>query len=182
MLRIITMFAIVTTAISAYAGEWLQTVELKAAPEKDGEIEFTVRFTPSKTVQYSLIEFTSVYQQTFPFKDSLGRKRNKTIEPVKYSYKRRNIKLVDDLDSYVIFRTPINVAKLNDTYGAKTFVENAPVKVDRILMTAYTNDVQVWQGMLVPGKSVTVTDKAASGKTRKPGPPGDAAFGEIDLD
>ncbi len=150
--------------LAAFAGLQMVAQEIKilditTEPEDTGKVIYTVMITPGRTDTIELLTFECTYQQTFPFEDSTGRKVNKIHEPVSFTYKTRNIKLVNELDAYINFRVPLKLELLKPIYGEKTFNENFPVRISTIKITAKNGDNILWEHT-VPGGGRFVWDEA----------------------
>lgn len=136
--------ALFTLDAVAQGNTWLQEIEITSEPERKGKKDFTVRILPGKTHDCDKIIFECIYHQEFPWEDARGRKYTKIHEPVTFKYRRRDIKLVDDLDTYVSFRVPISMKRLATAHGRKVFNKNYPVSVARLKIKAVSGNQTRW--------------------------------------
>ena len=134
------------------AADWLSEVEITRDPVKKGEQEYTVRLLPNKTHQCDKVVFECVYRQEFPWENARGKVYTKIHEPVPFTYRSRDVRLVADLDNYTNFRVPIGLELLAKAYGDKVFNKDYPVTIARIRITGSSASGVLWQHELkVPG-------------------------------
>ena len=122
----------------------LREIEISADAPEHGQQVFTVRMTPGETVACDKLTFECVFHQEYPDQTSDQKKGIETRDPATFVYRRKDIKLVDDLDSFVSFRVPISMQRLVDIYGATAFNTNAPVTVSKMFITAVVEDKPIW--------------------------------------
>lgn len=122
----------------------LREIEVTSDPPDGSQQVFTLRIKPSETHAYEKMTFECTYRQEFESQatDSVGSKV--VNEPASFTYRRKDIKLVDDLDCYVSFRVPMGIAKLSDMFGKTTFNTNSPIVVSRIRITAFDATGKAW--------------------------------------
>ena len=173
--------ALAAAASLAFAGEWLDEVEITLdEPTVDQQI-VNVRIAPTKTFDYDQLRFECVYRQELPTKDASGKSKVKVVEPVTFVYRRQDARLVQELDFYCSFRAPYGLDKLVETYGKGVFGPDAPVVIDRIKIAGIKDGAPLWQEVLkAPGLHKIADAKGKPAPVRKP--PKKAAFGDIDLD
>jgi len=167
--RLVGVLVWLATASFACAG-WVREIEIKADPDEDGKRIYSFRFTPDKTCHYKVIEFECFFRQEFPWEDVRGRKYTKVHEPVTFTFRRENIKFVNDLDAFINFRVPVSRKRLVKKYGDKTFNKDAPIKLDRFRVTATANGKTIWDLILRAGGKFDVralTEERKQPKTSK---------------
>ena len=125
-------------------------VEVTPDPVKNGQQIFTLRFTPAETYSYEKIVFDCTYHQEFPSQSSHQPTGIKIIEPGVFSYRARDVKMVDSLDCNISFRVPMDVNKLIETYGEHSFKTNFPVVLSKIKVTAFDKETVLWSYDLKP--------------------------------
>jgi len=139
------------TVISSLANASpVSEIEVTPDPLKNGTQIFTVRFAPGETRTYEKITFDCTYRQVFPNPSSHQSSGNKIIEPAVFTYRSRDVKMVDSLDCNISFRVPIDVQKLQEIYGEHLFNTNYPAVVSRIKVTAFEKEVALWSYELKP--------------------------------
>lgn len=128
------------TAIS----EPVRQVEITPDPPDNGQQVFTIRFTPGETKTYDLVTFTCVLRQEFASATTDRRTGNVVHEPESFVYRRKDLKMVDDLDCHVSFRVPVGLDRLKGIYGDTAFYTNAPVTVPRMTIAAFQKKQMIW--------------------------------------
>lgn len=176
-----TMILFATLALTAArADQWLQEIEIVLDPPDAGNQVVTTRLMPAHAAAYDLLLFECVYRQEVPWQDAHGNPTVKVVEPVVFTYRRSNVKLVQDLDFYCNFRAPIALDKLVATYGERVFGPEAPVRIDRLRIAAQRDGATIWDYTFkAPGKHAVTTPPPPP--PSKP-VPAKAAFGDVDLD
>jgi len=124
--------------------QWFKEIEIKSDPEAKGQKDYTVKFSPEKTHDCEKIVFECAYHQEFPWEDYRGRKYTKIHEPVAFTYRRLDVKFVNELDNYVSFRVPINLALLEEAYGPRVFNKGYPVAIPRMRITGFADGKKIW--------------------------------------
>jgi hypothetical protein len=148
--------------------DWIRVIEIVADPVKDGERIYTFRFAPERTQDYDYISFECVYHQEIPWVNPRGEKYIKIHEPVTFTYRRKNVRLVADLDYYISFRVPFDYEDLCNRHGPNVFHANYPITVSRIKVTAVTNNVPAWSIELPSEGKFEVSEKLGKpGNTQK---------------
>ncbi len=141
---------VVSTIIRmAYAGP-VSEIEVTPDPIKNGSQIFTFRFSPSETRIYSVIVFDCIYHQEFPNPSSHQPTAIKIMEPATFTYRSRDVKMVDGLDCNISFRVPRDIQKLIESYGENLFNTNFPATVSRIKVTAFEKETATWSYELKP--------------------------------
>jgi hypothetical protein len=130
-------------ALNGQAGP-LSEVEITADPVQNGTQIFTLRMTPGEAGVYDLLVFDCTYHQEFVPETSDQGSRKKVHEPEVFTVRRRDVKLVEELDLNVSFRVPIDKARLVEIYGETAFDPKFPVTVSRIRVSAMKAGVVVW--------------------------------------
>lgn len=141
--------AILTAGIFAFPplptqADPLREIEITADKPENGQQVFTVRMTPGETVQCDKLTFDCVYHQEYQSQTSDQKKKTESRDPASFTYRRKDIKLVDDLDSFVSFRVPISMQRLVDIYGESAFNTNVAVRVSKMIITAVVEDKPIW--------------------------------------
>lgn len=139
------LFLLAAFAGLQMAAQEIKVLDITTEPEDTGKVIYTVMITPGRTDTIELLTFECTYHQKFPFEDSTGKKVNKIHEPVSFTYKTRNIKLVNELDSYINFRVPLTLELLKPIFGEKTFDEKSPITVSTIKITAKNGKDILWE-------------------------------------
>ena len=131
-------------AVLPAPGQWVKEIEIRSELTVPGKMDFTVRLLPRKTQMVDRLSFACVYHQEFPWEDIRGRKSIKVHEPVAFTYRRRKVKLVQDLDTYISFRVPMDRKKLEATYGRQTFNDDHEITIERMRISAFVQDRKLW--------------------------------------
>lgn len=114
----------------------VREIEITSTPPRDGQLIMDVRLTPGQTAQYEKLTFECVLRQEFP-SEATHRKRELNIhEPAAFTYRRKDVKMVEDLDTHINFKVPISFDRLVEIYGQTTFNTNFPVTVSRVVISA----------------------------------------------
>jgi hypothetical protein len=116
--------------------EPVREIEITSTPPENGQQTFTVRFTPDETVEYEKLSFDCVLQQAFTNEATDQAKGLKIHEPGVFTYRRKDVKMVTDLDANISFRVPVSLDRLQEIYGQTAFNTNHPVRVARMVITA----------------------------------------------
>ena len=134
---------LLASVVAAAAGP-LREIEITPDPVLGETQVFTVRMTPGETCLYDKMLFQCFYHQEFKSQATDTQGAKVVHEPEFFTYRRRDIKLVDDLDTHISFRVPISTAKLIDMFGLTAFNTNAPVTIAHMVISAYTNEGRAW--------------------------------------
>ena len=129
--------------VGARAG-WISEIEISSEPTEDGQVDYSVRILPGKTHQCDKIVFECVYHQKFPWENARGKKYIKVHEPVSFAYRRRDVGLVDSLDTHISFRVPLSRKRLVAAYGDKVFQKEYPITISRMKITATSAGETRW--------------------------------------
>lgn len=148
-MRLSCFFLFLTFASIAHAHPFSE-VEVTPDPVKNGHQIFTFRFTPTETYSYEKIVFGCTYHQEFPSQSSHHPTGNKIVEPGVFSYRARDVKMVDSLDCNISFRVPMDIKKLIETYGEHSFKTNYPAIISKIKVTAFEKETVLWSYELKP--------------------------------
>lgn len=140
-------------------------IEVTPDPIKNGQQIFTVRFTPSQTYTYDKLVFDCTYHQEFPSQSSHQLGGKKVIEPAAFTYRARDVKMVDSLDCNISFRVPIDMAKLIETHGQHAFNTNYPATISKIKVTATDREVALWSYELKPEGLHEYPEPSSTNKT-----------------
>lgn len=122
----------------------LTEVEITPDPVQNGSQIFTLRMTPGETRTYDVLVFDCVYHQEFVPKTSDRTDRKKAHEPQAFTVRRRDVKMVEELDVNISFRVPIALDRLKEMYGPNAFDPEHPVTISRIKISAMNSGVVVW--------------------------------------
>lgn len=125
-------------------------IEVTPDPVKNGTQIFTVRFAPGETRTYDMLAFDCTYRQEFPNPSSHQSAGPKIIEPAVFTYRTRDVKMVDSLDCNISFRVPRDIHKLQEIYGEHLFNTNYPAVISRIKVTAFEKEAALWSYTLKP--------------------------------
>lgn len=116
--------------------EPVREIEITSTPPENGQQTFTVRFTPDETAEYDKVSFDCILQQVFTNQATHQAKGLKIHEPGVFTYRRKDVKMVTDLDAHISFRVPVSLDRLQEIYGQTAFNTNHPVTVARMVITA----------------------------------------------
>jgi hypothetical protein len=119
-------------------------VEITPDPPLDGLQTFDVRFTPGETRTYDKLTFDCVLRQEFPKNTTDQRSGVQVHEPEVFTYRRRDVKMVEELDVHVAFKVPVSTDRLKEIFGLTAFNTNYPVTVPRMTITAEAGGKKVW--------------------------------------
>lgn len=172
--------ALISTT-SLCADEWLSTVGITLDPPDGNQQVVSFAFKPVRSADYDQLEFECIYQQEIPWTDERGHTLTKIIEPIVFTFRRANVKLVAELDFFCNFRAPCGYAKLTQDFGLNTFAkEGGPITINRVRISGEIQGKRVWQHEFkVPGTHTVVAPKPAPPPPPKPS---NTKFGEVDLD
>lgn len=141
-------------------------------PADLGKQVVTVRMTPTETRAYDQLTFDCRLRQEFDWPGPNGSTLRRSVEPVVFTYRRPDVRMVAGLDCYVSFFVPVDVAELRTRYGPTTFATNAAVTVSRVTVSATAEGTSVW----------SFTESARAGRLPEPGitpaPPSRPANGD----
>ena len=145
MIRLISFLLLTALVAAPVRAEWLNEAEISVEPSsKPGEMHYTVRLAAGKTRSYDELVFKLHYHQTFPWVDVHGKKSIRVHEPVSFTYRRRAVKLVVDLDRHISFRVPVDRKELENIYGEKTFNKDYPVTIQRMTISGVLEGKTLW--------------------------------------
>lgn len=130
-------------ALGCQAGP-LTEVEITPDPVQNGSQIFTVRMTPGETRTYELLTFDCIYHQEFIPRTSDPKTQKKVHEPEVFTVRRKDVKMVEELDVNISFRVPLDLAKLQEMYGLNAFNPEHPITVSRMRISAIKSGVVVW--------------------------------------
>jgi hypothetical protein len=116
--------------------EPVREIEITSIPPDNGQQLFTVRFTPNETLLYDKVTFECVLRQEFAEETTHQNKGTKIHEPANFTYTRKDVKMVEDLDNFISFRIPVSHPRLQDIFGPTAFNTNHPVTVARMTISA----------------------------------------------
>jgi hypothetical protein len=179
--RLVLGVGCVLFAVTALrADEWLSTVGITLDPPEGAQQVVSFAFKPLRSAEYDQLVFECVYRQEIPWQDERGRAMTKVIEPVTFTFRRANVKLVAELDFYCNFRAPSGFAKLTQDFGPNTFSKDGgPITIDRVRIGGDIQGKRAWQHEFkAPGTHAVVAPKAPP----PPPQPKSTKFGEVDLD
>ena len=138
------MIALVAAALRVAASP-LAEVEITPDPVQNGSQIITVRMTPGESKTYDLLVFDCIYHQEFVPDTSDRTTRAKAHEPEVFTIRRRDVKMVEELDVNISFRVPLDLARLKEMYGETAFDPKYPVTVSRLRVTAMLGDAVAWR-------------------------------------
>lgn len=122
----------------------IKEAEVTSDPPAGGQQTVTIRLRPSRSHICDRITFDCTLRQEFPWETGWQQKTNRVHEPATFPHRRKEVKLVEDLDCYISFRVPVAMDRLVDIYGTATFNTNYPVTVSRVRITGTVKDETVW--------------------------------------
>lgn len=122
----------------------LTEVEITPDPVQNGSQILTFRMTPGETRTYDVLVFDCVYHQEFVPKTSDRTDQKKVHEPQAFTVRRRDVKMVEDLDVNISFRVPVDLDRLKEIYGPTAFDPEHPVTISRVKISAMVSGVVVW--------------------------------------
>ena len=162
MSRFTLMLAALFCLVGHAPGDWIREVEIASEPARNGQKDFTVRILPARTHRCETLVFECVYHQEFPWVNARGKEYVKIHEPVRFAYRRKGVKFVNDLDKYVSFRVPVSLARLQTMYGDKVFNAEHPVTVARMKISVLAGEDEVAWSRELPaeGKHVLIDPEA----------------------
>jgi hypothetical protein len=138
---ILPAFLAMTLGLSAGP---ISEYEITSDPVQDGMLTFDVRFTPGETHDYDKLTFDCVLHQEFP-KTTTDRQSGVQVnEPAVFTYRRRDIRMVEELDVHIAFKVPVSVERLKEIFGLTAFNAKYPVTVPRIAVTAEIGGKKAW--------------------------------------
>lgn len=174
-------FCALLSVHAAGADGWLSTVGITLDPPDGNQQVVSLAIAPVRTATYDRLAFECVYRQEIPWKDERGNATNKVIEPITFTYRRPNVKLVAELDFFCNFRAPHGYAKLTQDFGLSTFSKDGgPITIDRVRVSGEIDNKTVWtHEFKVPG---THTVQPPPPPPPPPPKPKSTTFGEVDLD
>jgi hypothetical protein len=155
-----------TLAIAACAGP-VREIEVTSDPEENGQQVFTVRLKPGETRAYDALTFACAYHQEFVRQTTDAEGTKGANEPAVFTYRRKDVRLVDDLDTHVSFRVPVGLKKLQDMYGETAFHPTAPITIARITITASPATGKGWR-CTVPATGLHTFPPSAKPSTAAP--------------
>ncbi len=120
----------------AVSAEPVREVEITSTPLDKGQQILNIRFTPGLTVQYEKITIDCVLHQEFPSEATHKAGGIKIHEPATFTYRRKDVRMVEDLDTHISFRVPTGMDRLMEMYGPTAFNTNFPVCVSRVIISA----------------------------------------------
>jgi hypothetical protein len=140
---ILSVLSVLGLACASLA-EPVREVEVTPDPVRDGQQTFDVCLTPGETRTYDKLTIDCVLHQEFPKATTDQQAGTQVHEPAVFTYRRREVKMVEELDVHISFKVPMSFERLKEIYGATTFNTNYPVTVSRLVVTALVKDVKVW--------------------------------------
>ena len=147
----------------------LKEMEVRSEPVRpDGQQDYTLRLLPRETHQCEDIVVECVYRQEFPWEDFRGRKTVKVLEPITFTFRRHDVRLVNELDAYISFRVPVSLPVLVEKYGSDIFNADAPVTVPRLRVRALRQGAVLWEYEIKTNSLLLETDLAAAAVTNAP--------------
>ena len=162
------------------ADEWLATVGISLDPPDGQQQVVSLVIKPVKSAEYDRLIFECIYRQKIPWTDERGRAMTKVIEPVTFTFRRAQVKLVAELDYYCNFRAPYGYVKLTQDFGLNTFAKDGAIVIDRVRITGEIEGKKVWSHEFkAPGQHEV---PAAKPPPPPPQKPKNTTFGEVDLD
>ena len=163
------LIGVICLPLSIFADAYkINELAVSREDEDNGKSILTVHILPGETQKFDKIEYIITYHQDFPFEDSRGRKYHKIHEPAAFTYERKKVKLVEDLDNYINFRIPISRERLKIIYGKLTFHPKFPITIPIIKIRAYDDGDLVWEYDLKINKKYIWDDKNNKLKLKPP--------------
>lgn len=132
-----TTFGVLTFLLACGAcAEPVREVEITSNPPENGQQILNVRITPGQTVTYEKITIDCVLHQEFPSESTHKNREIKIHEPAVFTHRRKDVKMVEELDVNISFRVPVGMNRLMEIYGMTAFNTNYPVTVSRMIISA----------------------------------------------
>ncbi len=130
----------------ALAGPPLSEVEVVPDKKSKGDWrDYTVRLRPSANRHYDRLVFDCVLHQDIEWINADGKKYTKIHEPAAFTYRRKNVKFVRDLDVFISFKAPETRERIERIYGKKMFMKDVPVIISHIKISAYKGKNRLWK-------------------------------------
>ena len=123
----------------------LTEVEITPDPVQNGSQIFTLRMTPGETRTIDTLVFECVYHQEFVPRTSDQSSSKIAHEPEVFTVRRKDVKMIEELDVNISFRVPISLARLTEMYGTTAFNPAIPVTVSRIRVSAVVKGDVIWR-------------------------------------
>ena len=171
MKKTVLWMVVCLSAAGLCAGDGIREVEIYSEPpDAKGLQIFMVRLRADKTHTCDQVVFDCVLHQEFPWETSTGEKKIKVHEPEVFTYRRNDVKLVEDLDCCIDFRVPVGIKNLKEKFGLTAFNTNYPVTVSRMKISGVISNAPAWSFETVPDGIHEIAAAPASAKTA-PGEP-----------
>ena len=131
---------------AAFAAD-IEQVEIVQDPPTGGKQVLTVRMRPGKTQTMDRVAFECVYRQEYKWRQpGTTNVETRVNEPEFFTYRQKDVKLVEDLDCYISFRVPMGLKVLQGIYGDTTFATNALITVSKIKISGLdAQNATVWR-------------------------------------
>lgn len=143
--RMSAVVAVLLYALCATADEpWFNLIAVTAEPPVDGLRDFTVQLRPRVTHECDKVVVECIYRQEFPWQDARGKPVTKIHEPVRFVYRRQDVRFVNDLDTYISLRVPVSRPRLERMYGNRVFNKDVPVSVQRVRVAGLCTAGERW--------------------------------------
>jgi hypothetical protein len=168
MFRIATVSCLLLSLVGLASADPVREVEIVPDPVQDGQQTFDVCLTPGESRTYDKLTFVCVLHQEFPKATTDQRTGLQIHEPAVFTYRRRDVKMVEDLDVHVSFKVPLSLERLKDIYGVTTFNTNYPVTVSKMTISASVKDATVWSFEVKAGGRHTPVFVAEPQTDKKP--------------
>jgi hypothetical protein len=122
-------------------------VEITSDPPEGGQQIFTVRLRPGKTQTMDKVLFECTLHQEFtaaaPGSTNIEKR---VIESSVFSYRRRDVKLTEDLDCFISFRVPVSLARIKEIFGDTAYETKAPITVSKMHISGLDKaDTCLWR-------------------------------------
>ncbi len=159
-------FAFLLLCSGALADLPLSEVEVLPDKKATGDWrDYTVRLRPSANQHYDRLVFDCILRQEIEWTNADGKKYTKIHEPAAFTYRRKNVKFVRDLDVFISFKAPESRERIEKIYGKKMFMQDVAVIISHIKISAYKGKKLLWkikvpaEGKYDPIKKQKILDK-----------------------
>jgi hypothetical protein len=140
--RAVGVLAVLAAGVSL--AEPIREAELTCEPPVGDKQIFTIRLRPGMNQECDALVFDCYYRQVFLWEMTNEPTALRVHEPEFFTYKRKNVKLVEDLDRYISFWVPAGMETLRTIYGDTAFKTNCPVSVGHIVISAIVTNTTLW--------------------------------------
>ncbi len=160
MIKWICCLVVLLAVSIGYAEDPLKTFSASVDQPERGRQTVTVRMIPSATRTYDELLFEAVLGQRFMFKRADGSRKMRTFKPATFTYRDKNVRLVEDLEKYISFRVPVGQDEAKKAFGVKTFRDGVVIEILEIKIEAKFEGSTLWR------EKVKVDDEKETGAAK----------------